>query len=254
MSRIPSFACIVSLITLAGCATPGRHETRAPIPIAPQAGIVYSASGAGSFFSSTDALAEAVAEKGLPLRVEPVDWSHGYGRILSDHLDQENIQAQGCRLASRIMLQKQAFPETRIHLVAHSAGSAVVLTAVEHLPPGSVEHIVLLAPAISMDYDLRPALRCARSGVDVFCSELDVGYLGLATGIFGTTDRTWTPAAGRVGFRPVVCTPADAELYANLRQHPWHPCLRWTGNRGGHYGGYQPCFLQAFVLPVLLTP
>jgi pimeloyl-ACP methyl ester carboxylesterase len=251
MSRFPIFAIIVALPVLSGCAGPTRVETRAPVPIAPEAGIVYSASGAGSFFSSTDALAEAIQERGLPLRVEPVAWSHGYGRILSDHLDYDNVRAQGCRLAERIALQKQAFPETKVHLVAHSAGSAVVVAAAEQLPPGSIEHIILLSPAISADYDLRPALRTARCGIDVFYSELDIGYLGLATGIFGNTDRVWGPTAGRVGFRPAACTPAEAELYANLRQHPWHPCLGWTGNRGGHYGGYRPCFLQQYVLPIL---
>jgi pimeloyl-ACP methyl ester carboxylesterase len=251
MRHLPILAVFACLLSAVGCAT-SRHETRAPIPVAPPGGIVYSVDGAGSFFSFTSNLSDAIAESRLPLRVEPVNWSHGYGRILSDHLNYENIREEGCRLAARIALQKQAFPDTKVHLIAHSAGAAVLLAATEHLPPGSVEHIVLVAPAVAADYDLRPAVRAARCGMDVFYSELDLGFLGVATGIFGNTDRTWTAAAGRVGFRPVVCDPADAQLYQRLRQHPWHPCMSWTGNRGGHFGGYRSCYLQRFVLPVLL--
>jgi pimeloyl-ACP methyl ester carboxylesterase len=253
MSRFPIFAIILGFSGLGGCAGPTRYETRAPLPIAPEAGIVYSAGGAGGFFSATDAVSEVVADCGLPLRVEPVDWTHGYGRILSDQVDYANVRAEGCRLAARIALQKQAFPEAQIHLLAHSAGSAVVLAAAEQLPAGSIEHIILLAPSVSADYDLRPALRCARRGVDVFYSELDLGYLGIGTGIFGNTDRNWGPTAGRVGFHPVACCPGDAELYANLRQHPWNSCLLWTGNRGGHNGAYRPCFLKTHVLPILMN-
>jgi pimeloyl-ACP methyl ester carboxylesterase len=252
MSRFPIFAIILGLPVFGGCAGPTRYEACAPVPVAPEAGIVYSAGGAGGFFSATEAVEEAVAESGLPLRIEPIDWTHGYGRILSDHMDYDNVRAEGCRLAERILLQKQSFPATPIHIMAHSAGSAVVLAAAEQLPPGTVEHIVLLAPSVSADYDLRPALRCARKGIDVFYSGRDVGYLGVATTIFGNTDRNWGATAGRVGFRPEACCPGDAELYANLRQHPWHRCLRWTGNRGTHNGAYRACFLKMYVLPILM--
>jgi hypothetical protein len=35
-------------------------------------------------------------------------------------------------------------------------------------------------------------------------------------------------------------------------QHPWQPSYRQLGNEGGHYGAYQPEYLKAQVLPVLL--
>lgn len=244
---------ILAILVTAGCAT-SHHESRAPIPVAPPCGIVYSADGAGRFSSFTSALTEAIQESNAPLRVEPVNWSHGYGRILSDHFDYGNVQEEGCRLAARILLQRQTFPDTKVHLIAHSAGAAVILSATEHLPPNCVEHIVLIAPAVSADYDLRPALRTARCGIDAFHSELDLGFLGVATGLFGNTDRTWSASAGRVGFRPLICDQSDVDLHARLRQHPWNRCLLWTGNRGGHFGGYRTCYLQHFVLPVLHAP
>ena len=60
--------------------------------------------------------------------------------------------------------------------------------------------------------------------------------------------------AGRCGFEPLIATPADACLYRKLRQHPWHPAIAWTGNYGGHYGAYQPGFLKAYILPLLMGP
>src|SRR5262249_10271481 len=145
----------------------------------------------------------------------------------------------------------QEHPGCKVWFLSHSAGSQVVLAAAENLPPESVERIVLLAPSVSADYDLRQALACARRGIDVFWRERDWWALGVGTGVVGTADRRWTEPAGRVGFRPVVCDDADAALYTRLRQYPWDPCVEWTGNRGGHYAAYQPTFLRFYVLPLL---
>ena len=86
--------------------------------------------------------------------------------------------------------------------VAHSAGSLVALTAVEAAPPGSVDRLILLAPAVSSEYDLRPALGNVRQGIDVLRSYRDQWYLGVGAYLVGTTDRRWEAAAGRVGFEP----------------------------------------------------
>jgi pimeloyl-ACP methyl ester carboxylesterase len=223
-----------------------------PPPV--EQGIVFTADGAGNFQGTSRALRQAIADQGLPLRVETVDWSHGFGRFLADQVHQAHTQAEGRRLAQQVSCYHQGHPGRPVYLVAHSAGSAVVLAAAEALPPDSVERIILLAPAVSARHDLRPALACARQGVDVFHSDRDWGYLGVGIALVGTADRHWAPAAGRGGFRPAVESPEEAALLARLRQHPWHPCLAWTGNNGGHYGAYQPAFLHAYVLPLLIAP
>src|SRR5262249_25519445 len=115
---------------------------------------------------------------------------------------------------------------------------------------GSVDRIFLLAPSVSLVYDVRPALQCARAGMDVYFSRCD-RVLGLVETFVGTSDRYWCPTAGRVGFRPAVCSVADAALYTKLRQHAWDPSVAWTGNSGGHYGAHELGFLRAYVLPLL---
>jgi pimeloyl-ACP methyl ester carboxylesterase len=243
------------LFLLAACAT-GCATTRValqpPAPCCGAAAVVFCADGAGNSAGLSSALRQAVAAEQVPLCVETVAWSYGPGRYLADQLDYAHAREAGCQLAARVTAYRQSYPDSRVYLVGHSAGSAVVLAAAENLPPASLERIVLLAPAVSGAYDLRPALCAARLGIDNFCSERDWAVLGLGVGLVGTTDRRWTSAAGRVGFRPVVGSPDDVALYAKLREHPWDACVTWTGNTGGHFGTYQePRYLHAYVLPLL---
>jgi pimeloyl-ACP methyl ester carboxylesterase len=243
---------LVLLGAAAGCATAPTHQALQPLtPCNCAQAVVFCADGAGNSAGLTEALRQGAAEAGLPLDVEMVDWSYGHWRFLADQMDYGHAQAAGVALAARVAAYRQTCPTSRLYLIGHSAGSAVVLTAAEQLPPNSVDRIVLLAPAVSSRYDLRPALRCAHEGIDVFSSERDLAILGLGVAIVGTTDRRWTAAAGRVGFRPVVETPEDACLYGKLRQHPWNLCVAWTGNEGGHFGTYlEPLYLSSYVLPL----
>jgi pimeloyl-ACP methyl ester carboxylesterase len=239
------------LALAAGCAT--THQALdVPAPCCSAGAVVFVADGAGNTAGLSTALRDAVAAEQLPVCVETFDWSYGPYRYLADEMDGRHAREAGCRLAARVAASRQAYPGGKVSLVGHSAGSLVVLAAAENLPPAAVERIVLLAPAVSSGYDLRPALTAARQGIDVFYSERDWAVLGLGVGIIGTTDRRWSAAAGRVGFKPVLACPGDAALYAKLRQHPWDPCVAWTGNTGGHFGTYlEPGYLHAYVLPLL---
>jgi len=214
-------------------------------------GIVFVVEGAGGFEASSRTLRQVVAEEGRPLEVRRFRWTHGYCRVLADEMHATHLQREGKRLADLVMHCRQQTPAQPIFLVGHSAGCGLVLTAAETLPPGSVERIVLLSPAVSVQHDLRPALACACQGIDVFYSDRDWACLSLGVCLTGTADRCWTlAAAGKVGFQPIFC-PADALLYAKLRQYPWNPSLSCTGHKGGHFGSYQPGFLRIFVLPLL---
>jgi pimeloyl-ACP methyl ester carboxylesterase len=243
----------LSVLASGGC-TLNRPPAIPPAPPSPNADIVFVANGSGDSRTTTHALTGAVAATGVPLRVETFPWSHGSGRLLVDHLDHCNQVDEGRRLAGLVWAARTSCPGRAVYLVGHSSGTAVVLAAAEALPPGSVERIVLLAPAVSADYDLRPALRTARQGIDVFYSRRDIGALGIGTSLVGTADNCWGAAAGRVGFRPIVETPCDAELYSKLRGHPWDPCLAWTGHHGGHFGSNREDYTRTFLLPLLVRP
>ena len=247
---LPTRLGLLSILLAAGCAT-NRQPVSSCGCTMPNADVVFVADGSGDYRTTSRALCEAVRACEAPLRVETFVWSHGYGRIVVDHVDHCNHLEEGRRLAGYIVATKQSCPERSVFLVAHSSGAAVVLAAAEAAPPGSIERIVLLAPAVSHDYDLRPALRSVRKGIEVFTSRRDVGALVIATGIAGTADRRRTAAAGRCGFTPILSCPGDEFLYAKLRHHPWDPSVAWSGNRGNHYGTLEQSFIRTYVLPLL---
>src|SRR5262245_44317435 len=247
--RKPLFAC---LLTVVGCATaaPRGSLPPAPAPTLPPTAVVFVANGSGDFRTVTKNLTDVVAETGLPLQIETVAWSHGFGRYVTDHIDHANHVAEGRRLAFQVAAYRQAYPGRKVYLIGHSAGCAVVLAATEQLPPDSIDRLILLAPSVGVSYDLRAALRGARA-IDTFYSREDRWILGAGMWIVGTADREERTSAGRYGFTPVVECPGDGELYARLRQHPWDAAVRWSGHQGGHYGNNHAGFLRAYVLPLL---
>ncbi len=250
--------CLLLVLAALGSGCAGVSSSRyaaTPRPDAqPPQAVVFVIDGVGDFGATSSSLGQAIEEAGLPLHLHTVEWSHGYGRIFADHMDHCHARNEGRKLAEQIACYQRPRadgPPLPIYMIAHSGGSAVALAATEFLPADSVERIVLLAPSVSAEYDLRPALRCTRLGLDVFHSQRDRVMLGFGVGILGTADRRWTAAAGRVGFRPAETGSPDAALSLKLRQYPWDPCVAWTGNRGGHEGAHHVRFLRAYVLPLL---
>jgi hypothetical protein len=242
------------LLTLcSGCAAgPDRPATRTVRPAQDRAvAVVFCADGAGGLGETTDTLAQVIDEERLPLRVERVEWSHGAGRFLIDHLDQRNLKLKGEALAREARQLQTRYPGSRICFVGQSAGCAVLLQAAEAMPADSVDRVVLLAPSVSSSYDLRPALRATREGIDVFYSERDWFVLGLGMAFSGTTDGQLPPVAGRVGFRHTGANASDESLYARLRQHPWGPEEEQAGRTSGHYGALEADHVRARILPML---
>ena len=252
----PSFAvfiCLTGFCFLGGCATAPVAVPAYRSPLPPR-GIVLVVDGAGGSPGAARAIAAAVEESGAPLYVRSFEWTHGVRHGLRDMTDVDHARAQGRRLAEQIAWYRHTYPNTPLSVVAYSAGTHVALEATKWLQPNTLERLVLLAPAVSADYDLRPALGAARQGIDAFTSKRDRFYLGLGTRIVGTADgKRGVPAAGRVGFDVPPPTGADLGLALRLRQHPWEPGLSWSGNPGNHSGSLSPAYLRAYVLPLLTT-
>jgi pimeloyl-ACP methyl ester carboxylesterase len=221
--------------------------TPPPVPPGP---VVYVANGGGDFRCTTKALSKAIQDEQLDLCIVTVPWSHGYARVIADQIDLDNMAEQGRHLAEAVLSRSGACG--RVCLVGHSAGCGIILAAADCLPPDSVDRILLLAPSVHARYDLRPALRCAREGVDVYYSCKDTFCLGLAVKFGQLLGGNCCPAAGLTGFEWESTCPEDAALLARLRQYPWQPSLRCCKHNGGHYGVYQQAFLRNFILPLLI--
>lgn len=214
--------------------------------------LVWVLDGAGDLRGSSTALAQANLMAGTPLELCVFPWSHGYRRMLLDQTDMAHARVQGARLAAAILERQQREPGRRVVLAAHSAGCAVAVAAGDVLPPDSVDRILLLAPSVSTGYDLRPTLRAAREGVDVFCSKKDWVALGFVVRVVGTTDNARSgTAAGRFGFQPKGDRSLDDAEANRLRQHFWSADVAWTGHTGGHHGMHAPAFVHAYLFPLM---
>lgn len=234
----------VSLLAAALCVGPFAPAAE-PVETRP---LVYVLDGAGDYRGCSTALGKAVFAEGNPIELSPFAWSHGYRKLLLDQVDSVHARKQGIKLAEMIRNQKACEPTRRVVVVAHSAGSAVALTAAEQLTANTLDRLILLAPSVSKGYDLRPALAACREGIDVFCSSRDRLALGIAVRLVGTTDdHRSRKAAGRVGFDVPPCE----ELAGQVRQHFWSPELKADGHDGGHYGAYSPTFTKRHLLPMM---
>lgn len=250
-TRGVGYALLV-LTSASGCG--GFHFVhKAPEPPRPLEVAIFVADGAGNFQNCSGALRDACEGTKPPSFVHTFEWSHGYARILADQLDFQHARKAGAALARQLEDFHQQAPKCRIFVMGHSAGSSVVLAALESVSPGVVERAFLIAPSVSATYDLTPALRNVKHSVHVYYSKYDWYYLGIATHVVGTQDRHWfEPASGRVGFRYEPKTPEEEALATKLLQHPWKTADGHTGNLGGHFGAYQPEFLRRNVLPLTI--
>jgi hypothetical protein len=249
-TRCLCFCAFVAL--LPGCVNPQIYTPQ--VPACRAKAVVFVVDGAGGFHSTAIVLHRMIEKDNLPLCMRAVNWNHVFGRALADHANQEHQARSGYLLAQEILACRQENPAACITLLSHSAGSGVLLQTVKYLPPDSLDHVIILAPAVSACADLRAALACARGGVDVFNSDRDWFFLGIATGLFGTSDGKRGAAAGLHGFTPTIECPEDAPLFARLRQHQWDPSVAWTGHKGSHAGSHFPLFLKYYVLPIIMSP
>jgi pimeloyl-ACP methyl ester carboxylesterase len=184
------------------------------------------------------------------------DWTTGAAPLFPVHLcSLERNQAEAETLAARITEYQDEHPDRPVRLVGHSGGAGLIVLALERLPAErTVESAVLLAPALSPEYDLTPALRRSRRGIWNYHSALDFAFLGGGTLTLGTIDREHTIAAGAVGF----AQPADPEsrrLYAErLHQVAYQPEMLLSGNLGGHFGPTSYWFVRDWIARELAVP
>jgi hypothetical protein len=248
-----TFLCLVLVLptTLGGggCAHSRSNLLAIKEPVR-EAGVVFVVDGAGNFQACSQHIRLAARQERLPIQVVTVEWSHGFGRIIADQIGYAYARAKGCELAQVLQAFRREHPCVPMYLLGHSAGSAVVIAALESLPPVTIERAFLLAPSLSATYDLSPALKAVRTNLHVFYSERDTIYLGLWTGLLGNSDRCWGPSSGRFGFQYSPTCSEDVRFGGKLIQRPWQPVDRLAGNDGKHYGDYQIEFVRLHILPL----
>jgi len=230
-----------------GCAIPKRLQA----PERYAHGVVYVLPGIEGRSLLNYNIAMGLSDGGVASAIEVFDWTaHVPGAFLYNLSALERNRRVAQALADRILAYRKAHPDRPVHIIAHSGGGGVAVFALEALPLDEpVDVVILLAPALSPEYDLTAALRRTRLGIVNFYSPLDVGFLRAGTTVFGAVDREHGEAAGAVGFRyPLGLTAPGHALYDSLlRQVRWDARLRRFGANGTHVGWASRKFARTYL-------
>jgi hypothetical protein len=154
------------------------------------------------------------------------------------------------RVAEQITKLRRAHPDARIVISSESGGAGPTVWALEDLPADVfVDSVVLIAPALSPDFDLSNALRHVRGKAYAFVSADDNFILAWGTRTYGTIDGKNVDAAGHVGF--VKPEHADETQYAKLAQIHHQSAWSKYWNFGGHGGAMSPMFAKYVIAPLI---
>ena len=210
--------------------------------------VLFVANGVNNSTILSDNLIEISSDQHLGLRVQMVGWSRTLS-LFGDLTDREAQLRAANGMANMARCVRRDAPHAQIFFLGHSAGCQVVLYAAAMMPEKSVDRIILLHSAVSATYDLKPALRASRYGLDNFYSSED-SVLDRAVGHGTTTDGTKIECAGKIGIRLPCPTPEDLAAYRNVRQYAWKAAL--CGN-GGHYAWCLQPNMKQYVIPLFYS-
>jgi hypothetical protein len=216
-------------------------------------GLVIIVEGIGGLDIVGKSAELAFHQAGLPHEVHHFAWTHGTGHWFRDLQDTQHVLKKAEKLAEFIRDYHARYPHRPIYVVGKSAGTGLVLYAVQALAPGTVERVILLSAAVSPTFDLHGALRATRRELVSFYSRNDRMVLGWGTSQFGTVDRYYGNSAGLTGFVvPDRLSQEDRLLYQRLLQVPWSTRMMLReGTTGTHKSTSMPWFLAAEVVPWL---
>jgi pimeloyl-ACP methyl ester carboxylesterase len=240
---------LAAALTLTLAAPAAADKERDPWKALDGNTLVYVANGSGGEETATEGLTVAARQSGALLFIKTIHWSR-FHDSLRDHNDHAGQLAAAERTAMEVQLVRQKCPKAKIVLMGHSSGTRVILATAEQLPAKSVERIFLFAPSVNAFYDVRPALKASRRGIDSYTSPHDL-VLDIASGLLGTADGYRTAAAGEVGFQ-LPRNPALTKEFEGLRQHYWNDRFHNVHNWGGHFSWVRPRFLREHVVPLLM--
>ena len=215
-------------------------------------GVVFVVGGVGGWDILGPASQWELPRVGIHHEIRDFVWTHGFGQPFKDLQDTAHLRRKANELAEEIRKVKKQDSQRPIYLIGKSGGAGLVLAAAEHLPPNTLDRIILLSAAVSPGYDLRPALRATWGEIVSFYSDNDQFVLGWGTTRFGTIDRIYGPSAGLHGFvLPDKLLPEDRLLYRRLIQIPWTSSMIAEGYFGAHAGTSLPAFVGWEVAPWL---
>ena len=200
-------------------------------------------------------IAHGLADGGVPLAVEIIDWTTGFPPLFAFHLRAGNRNRRAAqKIADRITAYQDEYPTRPVHVIGHSGGAGVALFTLEAMPSDRrISSAVLLGAAVSPGYDLREALSHTESGIWNFYSAMDVLFLGIGTLLLGTIDGRHAVSAGARGFK--LPSNSDSQTQSpsenRLHQQPYILQMAASWHLGGHNGWMNRIFTAEWLAPML---
>jgi hypothetical protein len=195
-------------------------------------------------------LRQGFQDQGESVEIQIYDWTENDPGIPALQAYKRN-HAEAKEISEMLTARFHADPSRTIYLTCHSGGAGLAVWALEDSPAEvQIDSLLLLAPALSPDYDLSAALRHIRRSADALWSDRDTGILNFGTRTFGTIDGKFTVSAGCVGFTQPA--KADAAQYAKLHQFPYNPAWMNYGHFGDHIGPTETPFARQVLAGLLI--
>ncbi|MBC8107696.1 MAG: hypothetical protein H7Z14_13980 [Anaerolineae bacterium] len=233
------------LLILIGCSSAIAQDRNAPKPT-----WLLHLPGIAGEMRIDHMFTQGLLGGGVDADLEIYDWT-GTDRGMIALMQTKRHQEQSTIVAQLIEKRVREHPGQRITITGHSAGTGIAVWALEKLPDDvMVDDLVMMASALSPQYDLTKALKHVRGQAIAFNSTLDVLILGAGTKGLGTVDRVKTDGAGRVGFE--MPASGDKEQYTKLKQYPYDGDWLRFNNPGDHIGPMMRSFSKNVVASVIL--
>jgi pimeloyl-ACP methyl ester carboxylesterase len=217
------------MIALPGCAAPEPPSLERQ-----ERGCIFMLPGVeGGQWQLVPAL-RGLRSAGIDLEVDIIAWGIQPFGSIANLTDLAANLKRAKEIAGRISAYKKNHPNRPAYLVGYSGGGGLSLLTTEALADNvKLERLILIAAAVSPDYDLSKAMTHCNRGIVNYYSPHDTFVLGFGTRTFGTIDRKNTDSAGQIGF-----CDADRKLRTveGLTQIVWESQWANLGHWGGHVG------------------
>jgi len=247
--RIVCLLALAAALAAAGC---NNHATYSNGTDRYNRGLVVLLSGAGGMMGETDRIHDGLQQAGVDRAIETFRWSRG--GVLTDQTGVETNRKKAHELARRVEGYMRSHPGLPVHLIGVSAGTGLVVWALEDVAPEfQATAGILISSSLDTQYDLSRAMANTKEGIYSFKSVADT-VLSLGVTWAGTVDRGGGLAGGLVGFGvPSNASDETNRLYKEkLHEIAWWPGDVVYGHVGDHLGATNPAYVKAKVAPIVL--
>ncbi len=250
-SRIARRTAVVStlllVLTACGCSkTDARVQTRTAKAEQLDAIWFFDGAGGGGMFGRQGPVERGFRAAGFAGEFHHVAWQTGLGPLFDHDTDESYKREKAAEAAKEIRGHLRDHPESHVHIVAFSLGTALAVYTLEALPPSvRVDNMAMLGSHLSSTSDLTAPLRHVSGRVWFTVSPKD-SVLKTVTAVWGNPKSKRERPIGLIGFLP------GAEDTRKIRTLRWHPGFTSKGWHGSHIGVTSAEFVEKELAPRIL--